>query len=436
MLGRVVAFARALRDAGIPVPTTAILDATNALVEVPLGDREVVRSALRACLIKNPAHRPAFETLFDLYLGGGGGDGQDDAPAEDVRAAIENAIVAGDEGILPGLARAAVASFGKVDRPARDWYSNYEVSRALDLDGMLSRLAAREGQGAALERRVREAELARRIAKLRAAILADTRRRAAEQRGVDAVAAYAVAPVAEEAPFLSATAELADIRRAIRPLARKLATRLATKRKMSHRGHIDLRRTLHRSLSTGGVPLDLKVRRRVPNRPDLVVLCDVSSSVARFSRFALMLTHALSHQFSRVRAFVFVDDVAEVTRELQHEDLAAVDAALGRVSLQTYDAHSDYGEAFRVFTRRFPQAVDPRTTVLILGDARTNYRAPGVAALASVTAAAHRVLWLNPEPRSEWDSGDSVASVYAEHVALMAEVRNLRQLQDLVAREL
>lgn len=437
MLPGVIAFARALREAGIPVSSSATLDATRALTHVPLADQATFKAALAACLIKSPAHKPQFDVLFDLHFRPGSArEEQETASSEDVRAAIEHALLAGEAALVPGLARAAVAAFGRLDAPARDWYSNYEVTRALDLDGMLDRLLERDDPAGGIPTRLRRDELGRRIRALRDAILADTRRRAAEQRGPDAVASYAVAPVPEEASFLSATVELAAIRRAIRPLARKLATRLGSRRRRSRRGHVDMRRTLHRSLSTGGVPLDLKVRRPVPHRPDLVVLCDVSSSVARFSRFALMLTHALSHQFSRVRAFVFVDDVLEVTRHLEHEDLAAVDSALSRASLRTFDAHSDYGEVLGAFARRFPDAVDAKTTLLVLGDARTNYRSPRPLALADLKKAAHRVLWLNPEPQAEWDTGDSVASVYAEHVDVMAEVRNLRQLQDLVAREL
>ncbi|MDQ3878650.1 MAG: VWA domain-containing protein, partial [Actinomycetota bacterium] len=241
----------------------------------------------------------------------------------------------------------------------------------------------------------------------------------------------------EDLSFLSATTDVDEIRKAVRPLARKLAARIAMKRKRATRGTLDMRRTFRHSLSTGGVFVETPMRRKIPHRPEIVILCDVSGSVARFSRFALLLTHALSAQFTRVRSFAFVDAIDEVTSYFDNEDFGAAIAAIGETArVVRDDGHSDYGSIFEMFLDEYGSGIGPKTTLLILGDARNNYRARGSHALKELAARARHTYWLNPEPRGDWDSGDSVASDYADLVDDMVEVRNLRQLESFIATEL
>jgi len=445
MIDRVLEFGRALRDAGVPVAVSSAAEALVAITHVDPLDERAFRSALAATLIKTESHRPAFDTLFDLYFRAGsrpGGDPDegDRSDAAGLQQEVARAIAGGDGASLPGLAEQAVASFGRVpsDRGGNQWFSNYEVTRHLDLDGLLARLLTEAGdEEPSWSASLRGDELKRNMETFRNEILRATRRRSVEQKGPAAVASYAVRPPRDEAPFLSAVADPAELRRAVRPLSRKLATRLAAKRRRARRAQLDMRRTVRRSLASGGVPLDPAFRKRVPHRPELVVLCDISSSVARFSQFALMLAHALSSQFSKVRSFVFVDDLVEVSRWLAEGDLTrSMQKLTAQATLLTRDSRSDYGEVLRRFSAQFPDAVGPKSTLLILGDARNNYRARNETALAELKRRAHRVYWLNPEPRSDWDTGDSVAAAYAQHTALMVEVRNLRQLQSFIAREL
>ncbi|MFE0331652.1 VWA domain-containing protein, partial [Streptomyces sp. NPDC058960] len=202
------------------------------------------------------------------------------------------------------------------------------------------------------------------------------------------------------------------------------------------RGAIDLRRTLRGSLSTGGVPIRPVLRRRRPVRPELVLLCDVSGSVSGFSDFTMLLVQALHDQFSKVRVFAFVNQIDEVTRMLVHG--AADPGALGtrirsEAALTGWHGSSDYGVAFGEFTERYGDAVGSRTTVFVLGDARTNMADPNLPAVRHIAERARRVYWLNPESRSQWGTGDSAAPAYAE-VIEMYECRNARQLSALVAR--
>ncbi|MER5826682.1 VWA domain-containing protein, partial [Streptomyces mirabilis] len=217
---------------------------------------------------------------------------------------------------------------------------------------------------------------------------------------------------------------------------RKLATRLAARRRRAARGTIDLRRTLRGSLSTGGVPMKPVLRRRRPVRPELVLLCDVSGSVAGFSDFTMLLVQALHDQFSKVRVFAFVNRIDEVTGLLVHgtADPEGLGARIrSEATLTGWHGSSDYGVAFGEFAERYVDAVGPRTTVFVLGDARTNMGDPNLPAVRRFSERARRVYWLNPEPLSQWGTGDSAAPEYAELVE-MHECRNVRQLSGLIGR--
>ncbi len=446
MLQTLVAFTDALRDAGIAVGLSETADAAAALRHIDIANRRCVRAALAASLIKTEAHRRAFDTLFELFFAPGGptAEPEDDPTVrrdpEEMAAAVTDAVAAGDAAAAAALAREAVGAFGRLDRSrSKDWYSNYEVVRALGLNTLTSRFErSLDAHGTTgFERRLRIDEFERNLRNFRAETLLETRRRVARTRGPEAVAAYAVGPLPEDLNFLSAAAEMTELRRAVRPLARKLAIRISMKRRRAARGQIDIRRTIRHSLSTGGVPVDTFERNRTPHRPELFVLCDVSSSVARFSRFSLMLTHALAAQFSKVRSFAFVDHMDEVTRYFAREDFAAALQEMSTTAkVVAGDGRSDYGGSLAQFLERYGPDVGPKTTVLVLGDARNNYRDPRVGALKEIAHAARHIYWLNPEPAQDWDTGDSVASRYAAEVDRMVEVRNLRQLESFIARTL
>lgn len=441
MLDRVLRFTRALREAGLPVGASESIDALRSLQCISLQDRESVRAALSCTMVKNEGHRPAFDTLFGLYFGARGALDTPDRDAVSTDALVSqvtDAIAAGDDASIQALARTAVAMFGRLESAAsNDWYSHYQVMRTLDLDRLVRALEeeAAGAETAGWSAGVRRAELRRSARSFRQATLDETRRRVAEQRGPEAVAAYAVAPLPEEADFFGLSTDLDDLRKSIRPLARKLATRVAMKRRRHRRGQLDIRHTVRRSLGSGGVPLEPRFRHRVPHRPELFILCDVSGSVGRFARFTLMLTHALSSQFSRVRSFAFIDKLDEVTRYFDHEDfLVGVDRMNREADVVWTDGHSDYGNCLSQFHEDFGSDVGPRTTMLVLGDARTNYRARKAWVLKELGRQARRIYWLNPEPRRDWDTGDSAASEYAEHVDAMVEVRNLKQLEAFIEK--
>jgi len=444
---------RALRHAGVPVAVSDGLDALRIAAIVDLLDRAQLREGLAASLVKSAGHRPAFDLLFDTYfpprVRAPGRDLPPDDDAGDVAEAdggpqprdigdfladFAARVFDGDDAALDAMAIEAVDGYGRVDnRDGTTGYFGYRVWRAINLAGLLRRLMESAPDDALANRLARD-DFELRLRRFREAVDAELRRRLAEARGPDEVARRAVRALPEDVDFFRISSDdEAEMRRAVRPLARRLATRLAVRRRRARRGPIDVRRTVRHSLATGGVPLDLRHRAKRTSRPELVLLCDISGSVAAFSRFTLMFCHALQGQFARVRSFAFIDTVDEVTGLFEHGDFAE---AMRRMATEAdvvwLDGHSDYGHALSAFHARYRDAVTPRTTVLVLGDARNNYRAANTWVLRDLGRRARRVYFLNPEPTSHWGSGDSVAPDYASAVDGMVECRNLRQLADFV----
>src|SRR3954453_17762629 len=472
MLDLLAGFIQELRSAGLPVSLTENLDAMEAVRHIPLEDREAFKYALAATLVKNHAHWKAFETIFEVYFSLRGSEYKIDGEGEDeiegmVRRMLEGdpdqngkggglegmtpeqlaemlyrALMNADEAMMRAIARQAVQRFSGMEpgRPVGGTYYLYRTLRNLDLDGMLERLMENAQQQAdggmtPLEERLARDEYEDRIDKLKKEIEAEIRRRLVADRGGEAMAKTLRKPLPEEVDFMHASREeLAMLRRAIYPLTRKLAVRLARKRRHGRKGPLDFRNTMRHSLSYGGVPAEPKFRYPRPAKPEIVVIADISGSVAAFARFTLQLVYAISGQFSRVRAFVFIDGIDEVTRFF--EGTEDVNQAVHRVNTEAdviwVDGHSDYGHAFQVFWDKWGREVSPKSSVILLGDARNNYHASQAWIVKELRQRARHVYWLNPEPRSYWDTGDSIVSEYAIHCDGVYECRNLRQLERFV----
>jgi uncharacterized protein with von Willebrand factor type A (vWA) domain len=441
---RLTGLVGALRSHGVRVGTGESVDAARAVETLGFADRELLREGLAATLLHTADQRRVFDPVFDLYFPRAvGAPGAADGPADrsELRDRLAAALAANDTALLERLAAEAVDGFGGYGSgPESDGWSAYQTLDRLRPQTLLARVreAVRAGDGGAgFTDRLLDDEIRRRVEVFRAQVAAEARRRVAERRGRDEIARRAVAPTADRVDFLYAGQDrLVELRRTVRPLARKLATRLAARRRRAARGSIDLRRTVRGSLSTGGVPMRPVLRRRRPARPELVLLCDVSGSVSGFSDFTMLLVQALHDQFSKVRVFAFVNRIDEVTGLLEHG--AADPGGLGariraEATLTGWHGSSDYGVALGEFAERYGDAVGPRTTVFVLGDARTNMSDPNLPAVRRIAERARRVYWLNPEPRAQWGTGDSAAPDYAGLVE-MHECRTARQLGALIGR--
>jgi uncharacterized protein with von Willebrand factor type A (vWA) domain len=428
MLSLLTDFVQELRRAGVPVSMVEAIDAMEALRHVDLGNRAALKATLSATMVKSARHQPAFDTAFEVYFalrrpagdemtdeepaveGSPGSRGGGGAGALDLDRLIEmlfEALRSRDFEALRRGARQAVDQLAGMEpgRPVGGTYYLYRTLRQLDVEGLhqrlLQALGADDGELDDLERRLLAEEVGARIERLREEVREEIRRRLVEDRGHQAVARTLRQPLVEDLDLMHATrTDLLEIEHVIEPLTRKLAARLARRRR-ARRGRLDL-----------------------------------SGSMATFARFTLQFTYAMATQFSRLRAFVFVDAVDEVTDYLK----PGIDfkEALARISTEAdvvwLDGHSDYGHALEVFVERYGRQLTPRSTVIITGDARNNYREPRPQHLATIAERAQAVYWLNPEPRAYWDSGDSVMSRYGRVCDEVFEVRNLRQLEAFVER--
>nr|WP_225954696.1 VWA domain-containing protein [Kibdelosporangium phytohabitans] len=430
-----------MREHSILAGPGETIDAAKVLAVLGMDDRERVREGLAASLLRRSGQRTVFDQVFDLYfpVSVGGRPAEPD-DLESLREQLVQALAAGTAGEQQALAQAAVDAFGRFgegSQGAGGW-SAYQTLQRLRPETLLVRvLAALRADDPGFMADVRRDEVRRQIAGFRRMVETEARRRTAELRGRETVARNAVAPPVDRVDFLTAgRAQLADMRRAIYPLSRKLATRLAARRRRARRGEIDVRRTLRRSIAFGGVPVKPAFRRRRPGRPELVLLCDMSGSVAGFANFTLLLTQALRDQFSKVRAFAFVETTDEVTHLVKAgaEDPAGLAARIHReATLTRWDGHSDYTHSLQVFVDQWLDAIGPRTSVLILGDARNNGGDPNLPALRRIVGNARRAYWLNPESQRLWSTGDSLAREYAS-VVEMYECRTVHQLSELITR--
>ncbi|MFW5469349.1 VWA domain-containing protein [Knoellia sp. CPCC 206435] len=475
---RLVGFARALRGHGVVVGTSEVVDAGTVAHVLGLDDRDRLREGLASALLRRAGQRQVFDDLYDVWFPAAVGDRADghvEAPpatltdrrarAEQLREELSRTLAAGDQRALDELAARVVAELGALANAATT--GAYSAQQALDtlapqtaIASALARLqdAAEDAPsgsgdgsggsggsgtgvsgpagGAGFAARFTRDELRSGVTAFRRRVEAETRRRNAEARGAERISRYAVRPPADQTPFLLAGPhELDELRAAVAPLSRKLATRLAARRRRASQGSIDVRRTLRRSLSTGGIPIRPALQHAKPHRPDLVILCDLSTSVSGFSRFTILLVQALAGQFRRVRILGFVNRVDDLTdRVLGAPPGSDLSGAFDDLSRMTrWHRNSDYGAVLADVVEHHLDTIGHRTAVLVLGDARSNHTDPQLDMLREIAARARHVSWLNPEPARMWGSGDSVALRYSEIVD-MHECRNLAQLREFVAR--
>ena len=339
MISILTGFVSELRQVGIPVSMVEAIDAATAIEHIPLADRQALRHGLAACLVKNAHHLEAFDAAFDVFFahqpplddesgeapseggegtgaGAGAGTGAGEVDVEQIIAGLIGALSEPDYEALRALARQVVGSLAGIQpgRPVGGRYYLYRVLSRLGADALPARLMANHPDVDGLERTLLADEYRARLARFEAMVEDEIRRRLVADRGREAVAKTTRQQLLEDVDLAHAPrAEIARMERIIQPLARKLAARLAHRRRHLRKGRLDIRRTVRRSLSTGGLLADPQFKAPRIAKPDIVLLCDISGSVATFAHFTMQLMYALSAQFSRVRAFAFVDGVDEVT---------------------------------------------------------------------------------------------------------------------------
>ncbi len=458
MLTSLTEFVDELRTMGIPVSMVEVLDAASAIEHTDLAAPENLKATLGATLIKNARHYPAFEATFNVYFGlaapsdpaeseggvsseaGGGGGGGESGEGAEMLDALLDALLGGDRDRLRNLVSQAITAYAGMQpgRPVGGRYYTYRVLRRIDTDELLARLLAAlapSQPGGAIDQRIHRDEAEAMVQAVRDELEQQITARLVDDRGASQVAASRRLPLVEDVDLMHATrAEIAEVEKAVAPLARKLATRLAQRRRHGRKGRLDVRRTIRRSLGHGGVLLEPQFKAPRRSKPEIVVLCDLSGSMATFARFTMQLTYAIASELSKVRVFGFIDGLDEVTDYFGSD----VDFAQGLIEMSRgadlvrSDGHSDYGRSLQEMWEKYGDVITPRTSVMITGDARNNYRDAGERYLDRITERSRATFWLNPEPRRYWDTGDSIMSRYAGMCDVVEQVRTLRQLEDFV----
>jgi len=468
---KIVEFTNLLRKSGIRVSMAESIDAFASLDELSLDDREVFRDALRATMVKRSEDIPTFDQLFDLYwsafydnlrgafdqaVGSMGGEFDLEKMLEAIRQGLQNLSGQPQDMDLSELAKALLtqdlSQLEQLIRQAAQGAGTERIENMLQIGFFTRRtLEQMDAEGAGkqlrdLARQLRESGMPdaqvdallelidKFLEALRQAVRNYTEREL-QQRNFDYMEKFRRESLLEKSFYNLTEEEIRKMREVVARLAQRIKNVLSIRKRRLKRGKLDLHTMLRRNAGHGGVPFELIFKQRRKDRPKLVILCDVSSSVANVSRFMLQFMYSLQECFTKIRSFVFVAELGEVTPLFKERDISlAIDKALdGGETINVY-TRSNFGHAFHYFWQNFLAAVDNKTTVLILGDARNNYNDPRAWCLRDIHNKAKDVVWLNPESPSAWGFGDSVMDKYLPYVDLAEECRNLKQLSKIVDR--
>ncbi len=431
-----------LRREGVAIGTSELLDAFGALGEVSWTDQRAFREALAATLAKSQEDRRVFEALFERFFFRAverervekglaerrfSEDGDPEAiDFDSLREVVRAALRAGSDGEMRDLARLSIAALGRQGEGSGVIGVDIQrIRRSLGLRGGGS-TEPPEGEA---DRDTVPTEGLREFER--------HLRRELERDSVERTRSLPPARPLRELDRALPSAPLQDLA-AVHRVAARLKRRLATQghetRGRRRAEVVDVRRTVRASLETGGVPLRLRHRPRRPRRPELYLLCDVSTSVTSASVFFLSVLHALHDAFGKLRSFVFVERISEVTDLFARErSFAAVSRAIASdAGVADVSGYTDYGRVWLEFLAEVVDDLDPRSTVIVLGDARTNGREPHAAAFGRVAERAGRTFWINPEPKLYWNYGDSVMRAYEPFCDGVYECWSTRQLEAFV----
>lgn len=441
-----------LRRAGFTIATSQAIDAARAVRAVGFASRDAFREALAAVIVQRARDRTRFDATFDAYFARTPmrtlwerleAQGFSAVERDTLRELLDAHASASPEGNLVALLHRGAeldrllqlaGSARTLDALQSPLQSGFYTHKLLDEVGTWRSQSALEALRVRLVDALGEARAAALISALKKELeLAadDVRafvkntlewREAERARSHDDVMST---------PFSSLDeAEIEDVRRSVRAFVQRLRGGERVRRRRARRGRVDPHRTLRLALRTGGVPLVLARRVRRRDKPKLLVLCDVSESVRGVARFLLEMAYASQELFSGTRTFVFVSELGETTKMFAEEpiDVALARAWSGAVVPVTHN--SNYGRVLRSFESRILSDVDRRTTVVILGDGRTNYLESAAEVLDEIRARARAVVWLCPESRGQWATGDSAMPKYAPKCTTVLEVRSARDLED------
>jgi Protein containing von Willebrand factor type A (vWA) domain len=439
MLNLVLDFVTCLRASDLRVSTAEVLDCINHLPLIDPFDETVFKTALRANFVKSKREQRRFDRLYNLFFHDLGCGGEEDhTGAEDILSEIKDQL-AGDE------KQAAVADFLSGDplaflellqsireMPAEARFNLAPLGRRLELmvalntvrDLALQRLAVR-GEHAL------EGQINARVRQAFSLLVEEPRPDNELVRRTEAHEQYY--KNLGERPFgLLSQQEVLEVREVIDRLVRKLKDIVGRRSAVMSRGTLDVKKTLRQAQRYQGVPMEIRYRHHPKSKARIVTLCDVSSSVWSAARFMLNVLYSLQECFAEVKSFIFVAGLAEVTKIFKDNEVnQAIDKVLKEADLK-YNVSTDYGATLRQFRKEYLHTLDKKTTLIIIGDGRTNYMHPEDGILAELRDRSRRLIWLNPEPQPLWYTGDSEMRAYEPYCHELRSCRNLNQLMEFV----
>lgn len=467
MQKKVIEFTNLLRKSGVRVSVAEGLDAFLAIEELSIDDRELFKDALRATMVKRGDEIPTFDELFELFFSGfydslrsSFGDIGEQMGAEGVDldhllqqlaemlakmdgdadlGDLAKALLTQDLSALENLIRQAAEQAGidRIENMLQVGFFSRRTNEQLDVEGAMGEIESLTERMAGMGLSAEDQEGMRKLIQKLQELMRKTVKNFVEQelqtRNHDYMEKFRKEMLQEKSFYHLTEDEIARMREVVNRLAQRIKNVLSIRKKRIKRGKLDLHNTLRRNMAHGGIPFEVVYKHRRKDRPKLVILCDVSSSVANVSRFMLQFMYGLQEAFTKIHSYVFVSDLGDVTPIFQERDVnAAIEKALDGGDVINVYTRSNFGKAFHDFWKDHLSSIDNKTTVLILGDARNNYNDPKAWCLRDIHNKAKNVVWLNPESPSAWGFGDSVMDRYLPYCDIVEECRNLRQLSRIV----
>ncbi len=436
---KLLEFARVLKDADVTVSPVETLDLLTALPLVDFTDRVQFRQTLATTLVKDYTDLPVFDRCFEEFFGRKSGkDGSLDSALADIRAresAREEFELSAEE--LDSLQEEIDRYLENLPEETLFTRSPREILNLMledpavatsggGLGMMLLNARSRFSSGSA-----NEPEDGEGMGRLMNIVLPRIQRRMRE-RNVGNAIHKREQYLLNKYLYQLKPAEVQEMRELVKRFGQKLKNRISLRKKRMKRGGLDVKRTFRSNLPHGGVPFRLFFRNRRIDRPQLVVMCDISSSVNQYSRFMLLLTYTLQSLFSKVRTFAFISTMVEITPLFMEMNPERALNSIFTDTDFTYGWGSNYGRCFNLFMQDYSDSCTRKTTVIIIGDARNNNQDPGLDSFIRMKERVRSVYWLNPEKRHLWDWSDSIASVYGAHCTEMKEVNNFLDLSEFI----
>ncbi|MDX1662710.1 MAG: VWA domain-containing protein [Candidatus Promineifilaceae bacterium] len=454
---RIIEFIRGMRAAGVRVSLAESIDALKAVETLGIAEKGIFRQSLRATLVKESDDFAVFDELFPLYFGSGG-------------PAMQNAVEDLSEDEQEMLKAALSALSGRLQQ-LMDWLTSGEGPTKEELEELARRAgfqwANNPQEGRWITRRMLRQMGFEHLEEMMAQLMQKLQEMGMSQDAIeklmgvveanrDALAEQVAQQIglqiaqdranrADELhtsdlmnkPFEALTAEESDrLRREVTRLVTQLRSRAALRRKRGRQGKFDAKGTIRANQRYGGVPFEMKLKKK-KLKPSLVLLCDVSRSTESVVEFMLYITQALHDQVSKMRSFAYYDRLIEFPPEvLKLLGDSEAEEAFSRLrrTLPYRPYGTDLGHGLENFYDSHLSAVNGRTTLIILGDARNNYNSPRVDLIKDLQRRARRLIWLNPEHQRQWGSGDSDMLDYTPYCDAVYPVRSLAQLSAAVDR--